>query len=383
MSVKVLRLWKIYGQPTIADTFVQNLVQRCPNVAILSLKCAPANLDTLATDCPRLWFFTLDLSDYPYTPSVERFIAQPSPRLQRLCLRVCHTLTDAMLTENVTAALTQQSLLSLEVTKCGAISAEGLVRFVARFHSLENVWVDQLLMGPGFYHPQTRWPSRSRGEHMTDLSAPPAGSRILEPIQWKCLGIRYLDVYGIQGRIYTFENVLLDVLPRLEGLEFLGMRTQHIDWLMELEPLLDRHGTVIDLANNSHIPTSLSEGILPRTAVMFGSITTLSLDPVDRRGDNYGGGTNMQRNSQPSCRGAALLNLKQVKYLYCMFPKLERIVYNGTAFPCTREAWDWLSHPRVASPPKQNLKGSQELRGRTIKVVYRSREEADAALWKS
>ncbi|GJJ67937.1 hypothetical protein EMPS_00283 [Entomortierella parvispora] len=379
LSVRVLRLWNVYGQSTIAGAFACNLIQRCPNVTVLSFKDAPVDMDTLTTGCPQLEFFKLDLLSYPGTPAYQRFITQPPPKLQRLCLRGCQMLTDAMMTEDLTTILTQQGLRCLEMALCEGISAEGLVRFVARCHTLENVWVDRLLVNPGSFHEQKRWPSRSRGDHMGDPSESLAGCRIVESIRWRCLGIRYLDVYGIRGDQNSFENVLLDLLPRLEGLNFLGMRTEHVEWLMEMEPLRDRHGTVIDLKSDSHLPAALKEGLLPRLVVMFGSIKTLSLDPTDRRGDSYSDRTDIQRNSRSSYKRSVILTLEQVMYLHYMFPTLERIVYNGSTFPCAQNAWDWLSVSEAVSVQEQHIKPNQGRR--TIKVLYRSQEETDAALW--
>ncbi|KAG0057856.1 hypothetical protein BGZ83_000043 [Gryganskiella cystojenkinii] len=378
-SVKILRLLDLYGNPERVGAFRRALLQCCPNLTELSMRQMPM---PLVTECPQLEFLRLENSTHPYpTPALSAFLAQPPFHLRRLGLSRCGQVTDRECTEAVATTLSERGLRVLEISHCVNLSVEGLARFVARCENLERIWVDRLLSGFRS-QAQSRWSPRSRHgqQHSFEpqVSPPPTAgttSAQLPPIDWRCIGIRHLDLYGLLGVMDTFENVLLDLLPKLQELEFLGVRSQHVEWLMKLEPLRSTTGSLIDFMNDSPVELK-EEGNVPVPLDMLSSITTLSIDPSDRRGDQY---------YSPK----ALVTLEQAKYLYYACPRLEKIIYHGNDFPCTREAWDWLlrkpSADKIMNPSQEQQhlgnQGPDMAIPRIIQVEYRSREEADAALW--
>ncbi|KAF9093302.1 hypothetical protein BGX23_003470 [Mortierella sp. AD031] len=325
--LRVLKLFSIYTKQVAGLAFVDELLKRSPNLSQLWLKSTAANLLDLARLCPDLRL--ISLQDYqqsqPYTqPQIATYLSSPAGQLEKLStvrLEKCRiTQRDLSL---IQGDLKQRRLKHLSVMRCEGSSALDWANFIGGCEALESVSIDDLLFAltPDMVIDPDN-PSRM-GLRQQRESIPSA-------ISWTCNQIRYLDIYGYHGREAPFDYVFLVLVSKLPFLEFLGMNTAHVPWLMKMEPLHyakaqrstteeEEEDRVEDDDMREPLPLGLSE-----------SVRTLSLESVNRRDMYFGKASE------------TVLTAKQVQYLYHAFPALKTIVYNSIKYPCTIDASEWL-----------------------------------------
>ncbi|KAG0267992.1 hypothetical protein BGZ95_002672 [Linnemannia exigua] len=322
--LRVLKLLNIYSRQTTGFDFTNELLQRSPNLSQLYLKSAPANLLQLATLCPDLRL--ISLQDYPQNqpypqPHISTYLSSPAGKLKKLSTvrleKCCITSYDL---QNVQVNLKKRGLKHLSVMKCEGSSAMAWANFIRQCEALETVSVDDLLCS-------------HTNEMVLNLDNPiRTGLRqqreaIPSAIRWGCNQIRYLDIYGHQGREAAFDYVFLVLVTKLPFLEFLGMNSAHVAWLMKMEPL-----------QVSRVPGSMAttmkkweDPLSERLPLgLFESVKTLSIEASNRRDTYFGQASE------------TVLTLQQVQYLYHAFPALETIVYNAVKCPCLTDAIQWL-----------------------------------------
>ncbi|KAF9348063.1 hypothetical protein BGX26_000485 [Mortierella sp. AD094] len=385
-----LKLGDLYGTDASLIAFVTGLLNRSPNLTYLSLRAVPADIENLATLCPKLRTLNMESHQYGSTfpqPAINKYLTNlsnaianssnhsipPSMRNDMFLLRGIKSLRlSRCLISNLDLHafpedFKKYQLQRFELTHCPNVTSLGVATFLAQCWSLERVWVDNLATHVGVQSmlvPRTR----IRGEGIDRRTS--AG--LLDPraIKWECSQIRYLDVYGTAGSQESFEHIILDMIVRLDRLEFLGMSIEHVPWLMKLEPVTyiklprpskdseHRTGTNGHAATNTHAgnsrynePEDLRE---PTSLGLFGAVKTLSLEASNRSLSYY----NRYNRAQ------TILSMEQVRYLHDAFPALEKIVYSCNTFPCSVSAREWL-----LKTPRQ------------IEVVYRSKDEVNKAVW--
>ncbi|KAG9068979.1 hypothetical protein KI688_009869 [Linnemannia hyalina] len=331
-SLRVLKLFSIYGKQISGGNFVHGILQRTPNLHQLYLKSAPADIDNLATLCPDLRL--ISLQDYhqsqPYTqPHIATYLESPAGQLEKLStirLEKCRITTQDL--QNIQPNLKQRGLKHLSVLKCEGSSAMAWANFIGQCEALESISIDDLLFA-------------FTNEMVIDAENPVrSGARqqretIPSAIRWECNQIRYLDIHGHHGREGTFDYVFLVMVSKLPFLEFLGMNSVHVPWLMKMEPIQyakePGSTTAIQGDDNSEVTKEdyLRE-VLPLG--LFESVRTLSLESANRR-DKYFGHTS-----------EVVLTAQQIRYLYHAFPALNTIVYNSLKCPCLIDAMEWLKN---------------------------------------
>ncbi|KAK3834462.1 MAG: hypothetical protein J3R72DRAFT_452378 [Linnemannia gamsii] len=349
-NLRVLKLFNIYSRYATGLDFINQLLRRSPNLSQLYLKSAPASMVQLATWCPDLRL--ISLQDYqqtqPYTqPQIGTYLSSPAGKLQKLStvrLEKCRITTQDL--QNVQVNLKQRGLKHLSVMKCEGSSSMAWANFIGQCEALESVSIDDLL-------------SAYSNEMTLNVDAPiRTGLRqqreeIPSAFRWECNQIRYLDIYGHHGREASFDYVFLVLVSKLPFLEFLGMNSSHVTWLMKMEPLQYAKAprstatTMIPGSKEDKEEDPLRE---PLPLGLFESVKTLSLEASSRR-DAY-----FQSSEK-------VLTIEQVQYLYHAFPVLESIVYNAVKCPCMIDAIQWLKQ----SP-------------RDIQVIHRSSTQMEAQL---
>ncbi|KAF9116802.1 Trimeric GatFAB AmidoTransferase(AdT) complex subunit [Mortierella sp. AM989] len=385
-----LKLRNLYVNDTIILNFVAGLFNRSPNLSHLALASVPANIEFLATTCPKLRILDIerDPKGPPFSPlniggylkNLSADIASINPNIPMRVesdtfilrglrsLRLSGCMLSNLDLHSFPVDFIRYQLQHLELTRCSNITSLGLAKFLAQCWSLETVKVDQLMAPVGVQHLLAHR-TRIHGENSNSTGNSGAVVADSKAIKWECGQIRYLDVCAPNGTEESFEHIFLDMVVRLGRLEFLGMSTDHIPWLMKHEPLRyadpprpstdsgDGEGPKTQTGNIS--PTGISNDnefkdhgdLIPLG--MLGSVKTLSLNvscvtpyyPL-----NYD-------------RVIPILSVEQVSYLHDAFPALEKIVYSGNTFPCTKQARNWLLHT-----PRQ------------IEVVHRSKDEVHKAV---
>ncbi|KAF9125483.1 hypothetical protein BGW39_007384 [Mortierella sp. 14UC] len=348
--LRVLKLFNIYSKQAAGLSFVDELLQRMPNLSQLYLKSAPANIHQLATLCPKLRL--ISLQDYqqnqPYTlPQIGTYLSSPAGQLQKLStvrLEKCRITTQAL--QGIQVNLKQRGLKHLSVMKCEGSSAMAWASFIGQCEALESVSVDDFLFA--FSNEMTL-----NVDNPVRTGLRQQRETIPSAIRWECNQIRYLDIYGHHGREASFDYMFLVLVSKLPFLEFLGMNSVHVAWLMRMEPLQyskplgsTAKTTQGGQENNKEEEDHLRE---PLPLGLFESVKILSLESSNRR-DTYFGQSS-----------EAVLTAKQVRYLYHAFPALETIVYNSTTCPCLIDAIEWLKR----SP-------------RNIQVIHRSAAQVEA-----
>lgn len=327
-SLRVLKLFSIYGKQL--ENFVYGILQRSPNLHQLYLKSAPAHIVDLATLCPDLRL--ISLQDYqqnqPYAqPQIATYLKSPAGQLEKLTtvrLEKCRITTQDL--QNIQPHLKQRGLKHLSILKCEGCSAMAWANFIGQCEALESVSVDDLLF--------------AFANEMVINAANPVRSGVRQQretipsaIRWECNQIRYLDIYGHHGREGAFDYVFLVLVSKLPFLEFLGMNSVHVPWLMKMEPIQYAKDPGSTMAIQGDDNSEVTEKDYLRETLplgLFESVRTLSLESANRR-DKYFG--------QPS---EAVLTTKQVRYLYHAFPALDTIVYNSIKCPCLIDAIKWL-----------------------------------------
>ncbi|KAG0203035.1 hypothetical protein BGX28_004561 [Mortierella sp. GBA30] len=353
--MRTLKLNNVYSNVRLLTgvSFTTKLLQRCPNLAHLALTTTSADIERLAVLCPKLKTVSFQEYNNGYvriaTPQMDSYLCSSSGSLMFLrILRLIECHVEDQILQSIQNEFKRYRLQQLEIANCTGMTPLGLATFLGQCEALERVSIDKLL---GFVpesllvQREPSWASRPQGIHP-------------RAIRWDCSQIRYLDVYGITssygltwsyGMAWsysivaskpTFEHVLLDMVPRLTALEFLGMNTIHVSWLMELEPLQYAVPQASLLMNQAHdsspeqgdplLPSSSCEEDDPLPMTLFATVKTLSLESSPRRHRQAG-------NTQHP-----ILTVEQAKYVYHAFPALEKIVYNCPVFPCSREAHDWF-----------------------------------------
>ncbi|KAG0292970.1 hypothetical protein BGZ98_002401, partial [Dissophora globulifera] len=362
-----IKLTHLFTKSGICNDFLQALLQRAPNLTHLALNGVQSTLDGLGTLCPNLRVVSLEavvcssLNDNLSLQSGTSFAG--NTLLENLrSLRLSGCLISDELLAGFHKDFTRYQLKHLEITRCRNLTVLGLARFLAQCWALETVWVDQLL-GAVESH---LLPYYTQEAHLAAIPyKSPSGRKVPNAIRWECNRIRYLDVYGAMGSKDNFENILLDLLPRLDSLEFLGMCTMHVDWLMESKPLRlrsseQREVSISDVDEDgvegwenwtTRDSTDKAEA-LRMPLDMCGSVTTLSLEASNRPSVFYSTATNR-----------TILTVESAQYLYYAFPSLKKIVYCCAQFPFTVQARDWL----LDTP-------------RRITVTYRTKEDILASV---
>ncbi|KAF8984049.1 hypothetical protein BGZ46_008970 [Entomortierella lignicola] len=399
-----LKLEYLYGN-LIVPNFVGNLLKRSPSLTHLALVEVPANIESLASLCPKLRILKIDsgpvymstssplikeyltdliaamennyldldagidfsnttIGDFTRIPASVESDTSVYSGLNTLRLYNCGLLNTDFY--DFPQGFKRHQLRHLELGSCYRLNSLGVARFIAQCWSLETVSVDNLMMPVGGVHllaPRTRGNNSNNNDSSSGVSVQ-TDSRA---IKWECGKIRYLDVIGAKGIEQSFEHIFLDMVVRLDSLEFLGMRTDHVPWLMKHEPVkyIKRTELPIDLedgcqrsietVDNTNGPWNRDDNEPedqgePIPLGMFGCIKTLSLKVGDREP--------VRPKPVP-----LVLSVEHVKYLHDAFPALEKIVYNGRTFPCTSEACDWL-----LKTPRQ------------IEVVFQSKE-VEETVW--
>ncbi|KAG0245902.1 hypothetical protein B0O80DRAFT_438093 [Mortierella sp. GBAus27b] len=371
-TLSVLLVSNVYFSSNPGPAVITSLLERAPNLTQLTLQSTPAHIDSLDTLCPKLKTAIFDdihganlprpaLEGYLHSNKpIEENHADPETTMMALSsLRMSRCwITDSSLA-NIQQDFIRYRLKRLEITQCNSISSLGLARFLGRCWSLETVWVDRLLMTVYPHLAYHRDRSRRRNVQSSMVTtASPAGSTSTananvtsNAFPWECTQIRYLDLHGPVGDKNTFDNLVLDLVARLDKLEFLGISSLHVHWLMELEPLRypeqqvpcdatieadNTSDTAIITSPNQDQSTPLPEcspmseaDQEPLPLGLFETVRTLSIE-AGNRGYAY----QSIRNS--------ILKLQHAKYLYHAFPVLEKIVYSSTDFPFEVEASEWL-----------------------------------------
>ncbi|KAF9913764.1 hypothetical protein BX616_009620, partial [Lobosporangium transversale] len=330
-----IKLADIFVNPMANTDFVATLLKRCPNLTYLSLIRTSAKIDDLDALCPKLRTFIMEgYNAFPVEvpqPNITHYLTHHVLHsdenrlmgLRALRLSMC-ALTDQDL-ESMDLEFKRYRLKHLEITCCTQLTALGLARFLAECWSLETVWTDRLLLqvpSPDVL------PHRNRSRNVSISAGPSINvSDVGHAIRWGCNQIRYLDVFwGHKASKDSFEHILLDLISRLDKLEFLGLETPQIRWLMECEPILytkpdrqrlERQGlehTTTQQAYHSYKAHRFEKGD-PLPLGLFGSVKTLSLEA---------GCCLMYGYNDPE-RQNSVLDVDQVKYLYDAFPALENI----------------------------------------------------------
>ncbi|KAF9202832.1 hypothetical protein BGZ49_007046 [Haplosporangium sp. Z 27] len=400
-----LKLEYLYGN-LIVPNFVGNLLKRSPSLTHLALVEVPANIEPLASLCPKLRMLKIDsgpvcmptssplikeyltdlaaamennyldldagidlsnttISDFTRIPASVESDTSVYSGLNTLRLYNCGLLNTDFY--DFPQGFKRHQLRHLELGSCYRLNSLGVARFIAQCWSLETVSVDNLMMPVGGAHllaPRTRGNNSNNNDSSSGVSVQ-TDSRA---IKWECGKIRYLDVIGAKGIEQSFEHIFLDMVVRLDRLEFLSMRTDHVPWLMKHEPVkyIKRTGLPIDLEDGCQRSIETVDNTIdprnrddnepedqgePIPLGMFGCIKTLSLKVGDREP--------VRPKPVP-----LILSVEHVKYLHDAFPALEKVVYNGRTFPCTSEACDWL-----LKTPRQ------------IEVVFQSKDEVEETVW--
>ncbi|KAK3826226.1 MAG: hypothetical protein JOS17DRAFT_750909 [Linnemannia elongata] len=331
-SLRVLKLFSIYGKQLAGQNFVHGILQRSPNLHQLYLRSVPAYIDDLATLCPDLRL--ISLQDYqqnqPYIqPQIATYLKSPAGQLEKLSsvrLEKCRITTQDL--QNIQPNLKQRGLKHLSVMKCEGSSAMAWANFIGQCEALESVSVDDLLFAFANEMVINAANSVRSGVRQQRETIPSA-------IRWECNQIRYLDIYGHHGREGTFDYVFLVLVSKLPFLEFLGMNSVHVPWLMKMEPIqyAKEPGSMMVIQGDDDSEVT-EEDYLRETLPLglFESVRTLSLESANRR-DKYFGQTS-----------EVVLTAKQVRYLYHAFPVLNTIVYNSVKCPCLFEAIKWLKN---------------------------------------
>lgn len=331
-NLRVLKVFSIYGKQAAVQSSVDEILQRSPNLHQLYLKSTPAHIAGLGTLCPDLRL--ISLQDYQQNqsctqPLIATYLSSPAEHLEKLStvrLERCQITTQDL--QIVQPNFKQRGLKHLSVLKCDGSSAMAWANFIGQCEALESVSIDNLLFAysnemvigtAGFVR------SGARQQRETIPSA----------IRWECNHIRYLDIYGHHGREATFDYVFLVLVSKLPFLNYLGMNTAHVKWLMEMEPLQYAREPGSTMTAQGDDNNEVTMGDYARDALplgLFESVRTLSLESANRR-ENYFG---------PSSE--AVLTVKQVRYLYHAFPALDMIEYNSNKCPCLIDAIEWLKN---------------------------------------
>ncbi|KAF9434273.1 hypothetical protein BGZ76_008272 [Entomortierella beljakovae] len=371
-----LILRDLYSSASATCTLIEfagALLMRSPNLVHLSLKAVPAEIEHLSAICPKLRILNIEIASYvPPSPypnvigflnnlSAENYNIAPSPHFGSSIGATQHIRSDSFNFKGLRSLRLSQctfgdddllglpddfkryQLRNLELSHCDKITSLGYAQFLAQCWYLETLWVDSLLLpvkaGQSLV-PRIRVIHESNSNNINNANIVKPAAMDTRGIKWECSQIRYLDVYGYVGCEESFEHIFLDMLARLDVLEFLGMSTIQIGWLMKHEPV--RYITSDNDNDSSHNPKEIT--IPPG---IFGSIKTLSLESSNRFNSYY-----------TPFGQQHILSLEQAKYLHDAFPVLEKIVYISNIFPASVEARSWL----LQTPRK-------------IEVLHRSKEE--------
>ncbi|KAF9179419.1 hypothetical protein BGZ50_006947, partial [Haplosporangium sp. Z 11] len=266
--LSTLKLIDLYSNAntTTGVAFVSNLLERSPNLQHLKVSATSANLDRLAVLCPKLKSMSLENHDRHHgQPRIEAYLcADPEflRNLRTLQFRKCE-ISSALLM-NIQDGFKRRGLRHLEITHC-QVSALSLANFLGQCESLETLWTDGLLR----FVPTHTLPPRDRHS----ISGP-QGSHP-QSIRWDCSQIRFMNVCGNQGFRSSFNHLLLDMVPRLPMLEFFGMTTTQVEWLMDLEPLqyAGSHAPLHSIGDDQHAegPDHLAS---PSSSTTSGALAT-------------------------------------------------------------------------------------------------------------
>ncbi|KAF9150020.1 hypothetical protein BG015_008173 [Linnemannia schmuckeri] len=329
-NLRILKLSSIYSKQAAGQDFVYGILKRSPNLHQLYLKSVPAYIEGLATLCPDLRL--ISLQDYqqnqPYAqPQIATYLKSPAGQLEKLStvrLEKCRITTQDL--QNIQPNLKQRGLKHLSVLKCEGSSAMAWANFIGQCEALESVSIDDLLFAfdnEMVINAENPVRSGVRQQRETIPSA----------IRWECNQIRYLDIYGHHGREGTFDYVFLVLVSKLPFLEFLGINTAHVPWLMKMEPVqyANEPGSTMATQGDDNTEVTKEDYVCEALPLgLFESVRTLSLESANRR-DKYFGQSS-----------ETVLTVKQVRYLYHAFPALNTIVYNSTKCPCLIDAIEWL-----------------------------------------
>ncbi|KAF9918696.1 hypothetical protein FBU30_011319 [Linnemannia zychae] len=309
--LRTLKIFGIYSRQGSGLNFVDTLLKRSPKLTQLYLKSAPASISNLSTLCPelRLVSFQNYLQNQPYNqPDIAGYLSSPRGIEKLTTLRLEKCRFSAQNLQSVNPDFKRWGLKHLSVMKCEAAPEISWCQFIGTCEALETVSIDYIMFAniQGMTYDANN-PVRTNFRQQRES--------VSSVIPWNCKQIRYLDVCGQQGTEAMFDYIFLVWMSKITCLEFLGMNTRHIIWLMKMEPLQ------ISLEDPLEEPLPLG---------LFESVRTLSLESTNRR-DTYMGSPN-----------EAVLTLEQTQYMYHAFPALEKIVYNSTKFPCMPDAAKWL-----------------------------------------
>ncbi|KAG0289248.1 hypothetical protein BGZ96_007138, partial [Linnemannia gamsii] len=330
-NLRVLKIFSIYSRQAAAQSFVDEILQRSPNLHQLYLKSTPAYIADLGTLCPDLRL--ISLQDYQQNqtctqPLIATYLSSPAEQLEKLStvrLEKCRITTQDL--QSVQPNLKQRGLKHLSVLKCEGSSAMDWANFIGQCEALESVSIDDFLLAYS-------------NEMVINAAIVRSGVRqqretIPSAIRWECNHIRYLDIYGHHGREGAFDYVFLVLVSKLPFLDYLGMNTAHVKWLMEMEPLQYAREPGSTMTKQRDDSSEVTKEDYAREALplgLFESVRTLSLESTNRR-ENYFG-----RSLE------AVLTAKQVRYLYHAFPALDTIEYNSNKCPCLIDAIEWLKN---------------------------------------
>jgi len=363
-SLTAMVLKNVFVSSQGGHAFVTSLLTRAPNLTHLTLKSTPADVVDLDQLCPKLKTVNFDdfySMNYSPQPAIERYLssslvvgdggskAVESKLLGLTSLRLNRCRATDDLLRRIQDDFVQYRLKHLEITSA-SVTSFGLATFLARCCSLETVWVDHL-MAPLY---QRTLPARDRSRRAvgtTPVNSVASTSNVntsANAIRWECTQIRYLDVLG-QGDKRSFDTIFLDLVVRLDKLDFLGMGSHHILWLMECEPLQYAKQNDTTATDSQTLDSKEEEEEEPLPLGLFGSVKTLALETTCRQAAYY-----------PTSAFGSDLKLEHAKYLYHAFPALEKIVYS-CSFPFKVEAQEWL----LNTP-------------RRIAIVHRPKNEAHA-----
>ncbi|KAG0251187.1 hypothetical protein BG011_007800 [Mortierella polycephala] len=325
--LSTLKLTDLYSNAntTTGIAFVSSLLERSPNLQHLKVSAASADFDRLTVLCPKLKSISLENhSRYDRIhrrTRIEAYLcAGPEVLISLRALQLRKYEISNTVLMSIQDEFKRRRLRHLEITNCKT-SALNLAIFLGQCESLETLWTDGLLQ----YEPDHALPPRDR-----HAVSGPQGSHP-QSIRWECSQIRFMNVCGNNEFKSSFDHLLLDMVPRLPMLEFFGMTTAQVGWLMDLEPLryARPQAPSHSIGDDQHVedPDSVhglpSEDQEPLPMDLFISVTTLLIHPT---------GT---------------LTMEQAKYLCYAFPAMERIVYCTTTFPRATVAYDWpLQTPR-------------------------------------
>jgi hypothetical protein len=332
-NLRVLKIFNIYSKQSAAQHFVNEILQRSSNLHQLYLKATPALIADLATLCPELRL--ISFQDYQQDlssplPAIATYLRSPAGQLEKLStlrLEKCRITTQDL--QNIQPNFKQRGLKHLSVLKCQGSSAMAWANFIGGCEALESVSIDDLLFAYAnnemVIDPANPIRSRARQQRETIPSA----------IRWECNHIRYLDIYGHNGREGAFDYVFLVLVSKLPFLDYLGLNSAHVQWLMKMEPLQYAKELGSTVAAQGDDNSEVTKEDYAREALplgLFESVRTLSVESDNRREKYFG------------LSSEGVLTAKQVRYLYHAFPALDTIVYNASTCPCLIDAIEWLKN---------------------------------------